>query len=141
LVTALPGASVALAKTQTAQATVAEQVTQWARSQVHAAQEAAKAAAQAEAAKRRAAQRAKAAAASGGSLTSGMSAFEQCVAWRESTDTPTDPDGLFGILPSTWASLGYAGTAGQAPVALQKVAFSRLYAEDGTQPWAPSDGC
>lgn len=75
------------------------------------------------------------------SLTAGMSSFEQCVAWRESSNTPTDPDGLFGILPSTWASLGYSGTAGQASVALQKVAFNRLYAEYGTQPWAPSDGC
>jgi hypothetical protein len=74
-------------------------------------------------------------------LSATETAFEQCVAWRESTDTPTDPDGLFGILPSTWAELGYAGTAGQAPVWLQKVAFNRLYQEDGVQPWAPSDGC
>jgi hypothetical protein len=74
-------------------------------------------------------------------LTAGMSSFEQCVAWRESGDTPTDPDGLFGILPSTWAELGYPGTAGQASVAQQEVAFSRLYAEYGAQPWAPSDGC
>ncbi len=78
---------------------------------------------------------------SGQSLTAGMSSFEQCVAWRESSDTPTDPDGLFGILPSTWASLGYSGTAGQASVAQQEVAFNRLYAEYGAQPWAPSDGC
>lgn len=78
---------------------------------------------------------------SGQPLTAGMSAFEQCVAWRESGDTPTDPDGLFGILPSVWAQLGYSGTAGQASVAQQMVAFSRLYAEYGTQPWAPSDGC
>ncbi len=77
----------------------------------------------------------------GGSLTAGMSPFEQCVAYRESTDTPTDPDGLFGILPSTWAELGYSGTAGQASVAQQEVAFNRLYAEYGAQPWAPSDGC
>jgi hypothetical protein len=77
----------------------------------------------------------------GGSLTAGMSPFEQCVAYRESTDTPTDPDGLFGILPSTWAQLGYSGTAGQASVAQQEVAFNRLYAEYGAQPWAPSDGC
>jgi hypothetical protein len=86
-------------------------------------------------------QYAQAAPSGGGSLTSGMSSFESCVAFRESTDTPTDPDGLFGILPSTWASLGYSGSAGQASVAQQKVAFNRLYAEDGTQPWAPSDGC
>jgi hypothetical protein len=74
-------------------------------------------------------------------LNAGESSFEQCVAWRESSDNPTDPDGLFGILPSTWASLGYSGTAGEASVAQQKIAFNRLYAEDGTQPWAPSDGC
>lgn len=67
--------------------------------------------------------------------------FEKCVAWRESSDTPTDPDGLFGILPATWASLGYTGTAGRAPIAVQVAAFNRLYAAYGTQPWAPSDGC
>jgi hypothetical protein len=77
----------------------------------------------------------------GQALPTGMSSFEQCVAWRESTDTPTDPDGLFGILPSTWAQLGYSGTAGQASVAVQQQAFNKLYAEYGAQPWAPSDGC
>jgi hypothetical protein len=82
-----------------------------------------------------------AAATSGQSLTAGMSAFEQCVAWRESGNTPTDPDGLFGILPSVWAQLGYSGTAGQASVAQQETAFNQLYAQYGAQPWAPSDGC
>lgn len=83
-----------------------------------------------------------AAAASPASLTSGRSSFERCVAWRESGDNPTASSaGMFGILPSTWASLGYAGTAGQAPVALQKAAFDRLYAQLGTQPWAAYDGC
>jgi hypothetical protein len=85
---------------------------------------------------------AKPAASSPSSLLSGMSAFERCVAWRESGDNPTASSaGLFGILPATWASLGYQGTAGQAPVALQKAAFNRLYAQDGTAPWAPYDGC
>jgi hypothetical protein len=74
-------------------------------------------------------------------VTTGMSAFEQCVAWRESSDTPTDPDGLFGILPSVWAQLGYSGTAGQASVAQQEAAFNQLYAQYGAQPWAPNDGC
>ena len=81
------------------------------------------------------------AAASSGAETGATSSFQQCVAWRESSDTPTDPDGLYGILPSTWASLGYSGTAGEASVAQQNEAFQRLYAEDGTQPWAPYDGC
>jgi hypothetical protein len=75
-------------------------------------------------------------------LTAGMSAFEQCVAWRESGDNPTASSaGMFGILPSTWAQLGYSGTAGQASVAQQEAAFSQLYAQYGAQPWAPSDGC
>ncbi|HEX9064550.1 MAG TPA: LysM peptidoglycan-binding domain-containing protein [Streptosporangiaceae bacterium] len=78
---------------------------------------------------------------SGGSITAGMSAFEACVAYRESGDNPTDPDGLFGILPSTWASLGYSGMAGQASVAVQEQAFNKLYAQYGTSPWAPYDGC
>jgi len=71
-----------------------------------------------------------------------MSAFERCVAWRESGNNPTASSaGMFGILPSTWASLGYPGTAGTSSVALQKQAFDRLYAQYGTSPWAPYDGC
>ena len=72
---------------------------------------------------------------------SAPSSFQQCVAWRESSDTATDPDGLYGILPSTWASLGYSGMAGQASVAQQNAAFQRLYSQDGSSPWAQYDGC
>lgn len=68
--------------------------------------------------------------------------FQQCVAWRESGNNPTaSSSGLYGILPSTWASLGYSGTAGSASVAQQNQAFQQLYAQDGTSPWAPYDGC
>jgi LysM repeat protein len=68
--------------------------------------------------------------------------FQQCVAWRESGNNPTaSSSGLYGILPSTWASLGYSGTAGAASVAQQNQAFQQLYAQDGTAPWAPYDGC
>ena len=68
--------------------------------------------------------------------------FQQCVAWRESGNNPTASSaGLYGILPSTWASLGYSGTAGGASVAQQTQAFQQLYAQDGTSPWAPYDGC
>ncbi len=77
----------------------------------------------------------------GTSATGASSSFQQCVAWRESSNIPTQPDGLYGILPSTWASLGYSGTAGQASVAQQNAAFNQLYARDGAQPWAPYDGC
>jgi LysM repeat protein len=77
--------------------------------------------------------------ASGGSAPS---SFQQCVAWRESGNNPTASSaGLYGILPSTWASLGLSGTAGQASVAQQTQAFQQLYAKYGTSPWAPYDGC
>lgn len=70
------------------------------------------------------------------------SSFQQCVAWRESGNNPTASSaGLYGILPSTWASLGYSGTAGEASVAQQTQAFQQLYAQYGTSPWAPYDGC
>ncbi len=76
------------------------------------------------------------------STGSASSSFQQCVAWRESGNNPTASSaGLYGILPSTWASLGYSGTAGAASVAQQSQAFQRLYAQDGTSPWAPYDGC
>ena len=103
---------------------------------------AAQAKAKAEAAAAAAAKQRAAAAAASQPITANMSSYERCVAWRESGDNPrASSAGLFGILPSTWAELGYSGTAGDASVALQKVAFQRLYAQYGTQPWSPSDGC
>jgi len=73
---------------------------------------------------------------------SAPSSFQQCVALRESGNNPTASSaGLYGILPSTWASLGLSGTAGSASVARQTQAFQQLYAQDGTSPWAPYDGC
>jgi LysM repeat protein len=83
--------------------------------------------------------------------TAGMSAFESCVIQAESGGNPTavNPSsgagGLFQFLPSTWASLGYAsaypGGAQTAPAGVQEAAFAKLYAEAGTSPWAPYDGC
>jgi len=79
---------------------------------------------------------------SSASAGSSPSSFQQCVSWRESGNNPTaSSSGLYGILPSTWASLGYSGTAGSASVAQQNQAFQQLYAQDGTSPWAPYDGC
>jgi hypothetical protein len=83
--------------------------------------------------------------------TEDMSAFEACVISRESAGNPravnaaSGAGGLFQFLPSTWAGLGYAGAypggAQTAPVSVQESAFARLYAESGTSPWAPYDGC
>lgn len=79
-----------------------------------------------------------AATASGGAPGS----FQACVATRESGNNPhVGPAGLYGILPSTWQSLGLPGTAGEASVAQQNAAFQQLYARDGTSPWAAYDGC
>lgn len=59
--------------------------------------------------------------------------FASCVALRESTDGAESPD-IYGILPMN----GYF--SGMSIVA-QKVLFSQMYQSDGTQPWAPYDGC
>ena len=83
--------------------------------------------------------------------TAGMAAFESCVISRESGGNPhavnptSGAGGLYQFLPSTWADLGYAsaypGGAQSAPVSVQRAAFARLFAEAGTSPWRPYDGC
>jgi LysM repeat protein len=83
--------------------------------------------------------------------TGGMSAFESCVISRESGGNPaaynpsSGAGGLFQFLPSTWAALGYAssypGGAQTAPASVQEAAFATEYAQAGTAPWAPYDGC
>jgi LysM repeat protein len=87
----------------------------------------------------------------GGFSTAGMAAFESCVISRESGGNPravnpaSGAGGLFQFLPSTWAGLGFAadypGGAQTAPVGVQEAAFAKLYAEAGTSPWRPYDGC
>jgi LysM repeat protein len=66
--------------------------------------------------------------------------FQACVMFRESTNGAGSSN-LYGILPSTWASLGLAGSPYSASRAQQDAAFQTLYARDGTSPWAPYDGC
>jgi LysM domain len=72
---------------------------------------------------------------------SASGSFQSCVAYRESSNTPTDEAGMYGIIDSTWHSLGYSGNAGSAPLSVQNEAFNKLYSEYGTSPWAPYDGC
>lgn len=79
------------------------------------------------------------------------SGFEQCVISRESGGNPSafnpasGAGGLFQFLPSTWAALGFAssypGGAQTAPVSVQEQAFQEEFAQAGTSPWAPYDGC
>jgi LysM repeat protein len=92
-----------------------------------------------------------AAVATGNVGTAGLSGFEACVIARESGGNPqavnpaSGAGGLFQFLPSTWASLGFAGTypggAQTAPASVQEAAFAKLYAAAGPAPWAPYDGC
>ena len=66
--------------------------------------------------------------------------FKACVEFRESTNGAGSSN-LYGILNSTWSSLGRSGSAYTASPAEQSAAFDQLYAKDGTSPWAPYDGC
>ena len=73
--------------------------------------------------------------------------FQACVIARESggnaqaVNPASGAGGLYGFLPSTWQSLGYSGLPQDAPVSVQNAAFQQAYAQSGTSPWAPSDGC
>ena len=73
--------------------------------------------------------------------------FRACVIARESggnaraVNPASGAGGLYQFLPGTWQSLGYSGLPQDAPVSVQNAAFQRAYAQSGTGPWAPSDGC
>jgi LysM repeat protein len=76
---------------------------------------------------------------SGGSLSSisGVpQSFAACVAYHESTNGTNQAynGGVYGIITASGINVN-----GQS-VAAQKAAFSKLYAEYGTKPWA-GDGC
>jgi hypothetical protein len=63
--------------------------------------------------------------------------FAACVALRESSNLadPNARGNAYGIIPAS----GYNGYA--MSLAQQKQAFAQLYAQYGTAPWQPSDGC
>jgi hypothetical protein len=73
--------------------------------------------------------------------------FQSCVIQRESggnasaVNASSGAGGLYQFLPSTWASLGYSGLPENASVATQNAAFQAAFAQSGTSPWAPYDGC
>jgi hypothetical protein len=58
------------------------------------------------------------------------SSFAACVALRESTNGAGSSN-IYGI----------QGPGGQGSLAEQKAAFSQMYAQRGSQPWSPYDGC
>lgn len=65
------------------------------------------------------------------------SGFAACVAQRESSDGTNQAynGGVYGIITASGINVN-----GQS-LSAQKAAFSQLYAQYGTAPWAPSDGC
>lgn len=65
------------------------------------------------------------------------SSFAACVAFRESTNGTNAAynGGVYGIITASGVNVN-----GQS-VAAQKQAFSQLYAQYGSAPWTPSDGC
>jgi hypothetical protein len=69
--------------------------------------------------------------------------FANCIINAESSGNAQDPDGLYGILSSTWATLPqaaeYPGGAGTAPVSVQNQAALEIYDQAGL--WAWSDPC
>jgi hypothetical protein len=73
--------------------------------------------------------------------------FQACVIQAESggnasaVNASSGAGGLYGFLPSTWQALGFPGLPENAPVSEQNAAFAKEYAQSGTAPWAPYDGC
>jgi len=63
--------------------------------------------------------------------------FAACVAWRESGNGQYAAynGGVYGIITASGINVN-----GQS-LAAQKQAFAQLYAQYGSQPWSPSDGC
>lgn len=65
-----------------------------------------------------------------------------CIRQLESGNNYASPGaGAYGIIPSTWASLGYSGTADDYPPAVQDEAALRLYNQYGWEPWTTSPAC
>jgi LysM repeat protein len=82
-----------------------------------------------------------------GTSSAAPGSFQACVITRESggnaraVNPASGAGGLYQFLPSTWQALGYSGLPQDAPVSVQNAAFQQAYAQSGTGPWAPSDGC
>ena len=67
-----------------------------------------------------------------------------CIREHESGDrynTPTAPSGAYGILQSTWLSLGYSGWPFQASATVQDQAALRLFGMYGWTPWSTKTVC
>lgn len=79
--------------------------------------------------------------------TGANSSFRACVAWRESGNNYASVGGgMYGIIPPTMRSMGYAQKFGTdkswlVSPAGQDWMFNDLYSKMGKAPWSPYDGC
>jgi murein DD-endopeptidase MepM/ murein hydrolase activator NlpD len=79
--------------------------------------------------------------------TAPAGSFQQCVISRESGGDAQVMNGsghygLYQFSYSAWvAAGGNPGDFGNASVSEQNQVFATAYAQDGTSPWAPYDGC
>lgn len=67
-----------------------------------------------------------------------------CIREYESGDvynSPTEPSGAYGMLYTTWISLGYSGWPYQASPTVQNEAALYLYNEFGWTPWSTKTVC
>ncbi len=67
-----------------------------------------------------------------------------CIRNAESGDvynSPSEPQGAYGILDSTWQSLGYSGSPYEASSSVQDAAALQLYHQYGWQPWGTRYTC
>ena len=73
--------------------------------------------------------------------------FQACVIQAESggnasaVNPSSGAGGLYQFLPSTWQALGFSGLPQNASVAEQNAAFTKEYAQSGSNAWSPYDGC
>ena len=81
------------------------------------------------------------------SVTAPKGSFQSCVIQRESSGNPQVMNssghyGLYQFSASTWAaSGGNPADFGHASTAEQNHVFQNAYAQFGTSPWGPYDGC
>lgn len=67
-----------------------------------------------------------------------------CIRNAESGDvynSASEPQGAYGILDSTWQSLGYSGSPYEASASEQDSAALQLYRQYGWQPWGTRYSC
>lgn len=80
----------------------------------------------------------------GSDATSTNTANWDCIRVHESGNRyndPSAPSGAYGMLFSTWSSLGFSDEPYQSDPATQDAMALKLYNEYGWQPWSSAPSC